>query len=34
MIVQLAAAEIVVMVIAVALSRTASPGTIILHGNQ
>lgn len=36
--VQLAAAEIVIMVVAVALavalSRTASPDTIILHGNQ
>lgn len=36
--IQLAAAEIVVMVVAVALavalSRTASPDTIILHGNQ
>lgn len=36
--IQLAAAEIVIMVIAVALavalSRTASPDTIVLHGNQ
>jgi hypothetical protein len=36
--IRLAAAEIVVMVIAVAiavtLSRTASPDTIVLHGNQ
>ncbi|HEX3647863.1 MAG TPA: CopD family protein [Pseudonocardiaceae bacterium] len=36
--IQLAAAEVVIMVIAVALavalSRTASPDTIILHGNQ
>lgn len=36
--VQLAAAEVVIMVVAVALavalSRTASPDTIVLHGNQ